>query len=58
MRKNIQRIWPCDGRVFIERIKQVINTILYDEEIKKNIFLCTYFMQFYETNTLYICCRL
>lgn len=38
MRKNIQRIWPCDGRVFIERIKQVINTILYDEEIKKNIF--------------------
>ena len=38
MRKNIQRIWPRDGRVFIERIKQVINTILYDEEIKKNIF--------------------
>ena len=35
----------------------VTNTILYDEEIKENMFLCKYFMQFHEKK-LYICCRL
>lgn len=39
------------------RTISVTNAILYDEEIKENIFLCKYFMQFHEKK-LYICCRL
>lgn len=39
------------------RTISVTNTILYDEEIKENMFLCKYFMQFHEKK-LYICCRL